>query len=373
MTLIPVAGPETIGIDPKQLAVAEDLLRRWVESGLIPSATLCVGRGTATAPLCRVGMQRLEAGSPPLRPDALFLVASISKPVTATAVMMLVERGLLALDDRVVDFVPAFGENNKQDVRIRHLLTHTSGLPDMLPNNRALREAHQPLSVFVDEICRVPLLFPPGMGVSYQSMGTAMLGEVVRVVAGQPLPTFLEVELFGPLGMADTSLGCRLADLDRVAAIRLPPDMAGSDWGWNSPYWLTFGAPWGGLITTATDLALFCRMMLGQGSVGGVRILSPASVRAMTTNQLSGMVQVPEADRRCRPWGLGWRLQWPGASANFGDLPGPRSFGHWGSTGTLCWIDPDADAFFVLLTTEPQDPEGRYLTAVSNAVAASLR
>jgi CubicO group peptidase (beta-lactamase class C family) len=113
-------------------------------------------------------------------------------------------------------------------------------------------------------------------------------------------------------------------------------------------------------------------MMLNGGVLNQVRILSPATVRAMTTNQLEAMPLVPETDRRCKPWGLCWRLNWPAHSANFGDLLGPRTFGHWGATGTLCWIDPDAQAFCVLFTTQPQEPEGRFLARISNLVAAAL-
>ena len=101
--------------------------------------------------------------------------------------------------------------------------------------------------------------------------------------------------------------------------------------------------------------------------------LSPASVRALTMNQLAQMPQVPEEERRCRPWGLGWRLNWPAHSANFGDLLGPRTFGHWGATGTVCWLDPDAQTFCILFTTQPQEPEGRFLARVSNIVAAAWR
>jgi CubicO group peptidase (beta-lactamase class C family) len=84
------------------------------------------------------------------------------------------------------------------------------------------------------------------------------------------------------------------------------------------------------------------------------------------------MPLVPEEERRCRPWGLGWRLNWQGHSANFGDLLGPRAFGHWGSTGTVCWMDPEAEAFCVLFTTQPQEPEGRFLARACNAVAAAI-
>src|SRR5207244_7944555 len=99
---------------------------------------------------------------------------------------------------------------------------------------------------------------------------------------------------------------------------------------------------------------------------------SPATVRTMTTNQLTGITHVPEEESRCRPWGLGWRLQWPAHSANFGDLLGPRTYGHWGATGTLCWLDPEREAFCILFTTQPQGDHGRFLACLSNVVAAAL-
>ncbi len=193
------------------------------------------------------------------------------------------------------------------------------------------------------------------------------------MVTGVCLPEFLRAEVFEPLGMADTSLGWQPEKRERIAAIRISPEQERTDWNWNTPYWLGFGAPWGGLVTSPGDFARFCQMMLNGGELDGTRVLSRAAVRAMTANQLDAMPGVPEEERRCRPWGLGWRLNWPGHSANFGDLLGPRAYGHWGATGTLCWIDPDADAFCILFTTRPQEAEqGRYLARVSNAVAAAL-
>ncbi|HLZ10811.1 MAG TPA: serine hydrolase domain-containing protein, partial [Chloroflexota bacterium] len=186
------------------------------------------------------------------------------------------------------------------------------------------------------------------------------------------LPEFLRKEVFEPLEMADTSLGWQPAKKDRIAVVRPPKDSTVHDRVWNTPYWLGFGAPWGGLITSPADYAKFCQLALNGGSFGGVRILSPATVRAMTMNQLDGMPRIPEEDRRCRPWGLGWRLNWPAHSSNFGDLLGPRSFGHWGATGTLAWVDPDTESFAVVLTTQPQEPEGRFLARLSNAICAAM-
>jgi CubicO group peptidase (beta-lactamase class C family) len=372
MPALTYAQPQDIGLDPGRLQRAYDVLQQWVERGQIPSAGFCVGRrGRAVEPRF-FGRQRSDPQAPQLRSDALFLTASITKPVTVTALMMLVERGLLNLEDRVARYVPRFAGNGKQDVQIRHLMTHTSGLPDMLPNNDQLRAAHRPLSVFIEEICRLPLQFPPGTRVSYQSTGTAMLAEILHQVTGTTLVEFLRQEIFQPLSMNDTSLGWRPETRERIAAVRITAEQQRTDWNWNTPYWLGFGAPWGGLITSPADFARFCLMMLGGGTLEGTRLLSPATVRTMTSNQLAALPLIPEEDQRCRPWGLGWRLNWPAHSANFGDLLGPRTYGHWGATGTLCWMDPDTEAFLVLFTTQPQEPEGRFLARISNVVMAAL-
>ncbi|MBY0523892.1 MAG: beta-lactamase family protein [Gemmataceae bacterium] len=368
----PLAKPEAIGLDPARLQRAYDLLQRWVERDKLPAAGICVGRrGKAVEPRM-FGRLRPEAKAPPLPKDALFLIASPTKPVTCTALMMLVERGELTIEEKVATFVPKFAANGKQDVQVRHLLTHTSGLPDMLPNNEELRKAHKPLSAFVEETCKLPLASPPGTKVVYQSMGIAILGEIVHQISGLTIQEFLRKEIFTPLGMNDTSLGWDPARKERIAAVRVPPELEKADWHWNSPYWLAFGAPWGGLISSPADWARFCLMMLNRGTLGDVRLLSPATVRAMTANQLAPMPLVPEEERRSRPWGLGWRLNWPGNPSSFGDLLGPRCFGHWGATGTLVWMDPETDTFCVLLTTEPQADSSRMLARVSNIVAGAV-
>lgn len=365
------ANPEALGLNADRLQRAYALLERRTADGSVPAAALCVGRdGRALAPRL-FGRQRSGRAAPALRADALFLVASITKPVTAIAVMILAERGELSLQDRVADFVPDFARNGKRDTRLIHLLTHTSGLPDMLPEDRRLRREQRPPATFVERTCRLAPAFRAGTAVSYQSMGFAVLAEVVHQVSGRQLPEFLRRELFEPLGMSDTALGVTGERRERVAAIRVPADMEPA-WDWNSAYWHGFGAPWGGLVTSTADLARLALMLLGGGAFAGVRVLSPATVRAMTTNQLAHLPEVPEPERRCRPWGLGWRMQWLGEPSSFGDLVGPRAFGHWGSTGTLCWIDPDTRAFFVLLTTQPLGGDHRLHLRVANLVAAAL-
>jgi CubicO group peptidase (beta-lactamase class C family) len=217
----PPVTPEVLDLDPHRLRQAEALLERWVEIDRVPAAALVLGRRDRSLPPRWFGRQRPGPGTPALRADALFLVASITKPVTATAVMLLVERGIVGLQDRVADHLPEFGRNGKEEVRILHLLTHTSGLPDMLPENLRLRREHQPLSAFYERTCRLAPVFRAGTAVNYQSMGFAVLAELVHQASGRLLPEFLAQEVFTPLGMHGTSLGCTGQRRDRVAAVRI--------------------------------------------------------------------------------------------------------------------------------------------------------
>lgn len=375
-----VTTPHEIGLRPDRWEHAVGLVQDWCDRNLIPSAGIAVGRGDAVLSPRLFGRQKLADASGTIRDDAIFLIASITKPIVAMGVCLLIERGELLLGDRVHDVLPEFGGERKYGTTIRHLLTHTSGLPDMLPNNRHLRMAGAPLSAFVEDTCDCEPAFPPGRGVQYQSMGYALLGEIVARVSGKSCPRFLDEEIFQPLGMRDTALGAPESwfsgtkpTIDRVPEIRVPHDQAtGTDWNWNSRYWRMLGAPWGGLLTTPADLGRFAALMLNHGTLDGTRIFSPATVDAAVRNQLEPMRDVPEEDRRCKPWGLGWRLNWPAHSENFGDLLSPETFGHWGATGTVFWIDPKHNAWAVILTTQPMEPQGRYLARLSNAIAAAL-
>lgn len=367
-----------LGFDPDRMTQVDRLLSDWCQSGRVPGAALCFGRRGLISNSWVWGRQGPWPTDPPLEREAIFLIASITKPIVVLGLLQLLERGLLALDDRVEQYLPGFGRQGKHAITLRHLVTHTSGLPDMLPNNLELRRAGAGLADFVSATAAGGVDFPPGRGVQYQSMGFAVLGAVIARVAGQPCAQFLHEQLFQPLGCTDTALGApeewfsgASPRVDRIARLRLPPEQQeGDDWNWNSRYWRQLGAPWGGLLTTPGDLAKIAGLMLGWH---GDQLLSGASRRAATRNQLEAMREVPADDRRCRPWGWGWRLNWPAHSANFGDLLGPRTYGHWGATGTVLWIDPDQDAFCLLLTTQPQEPGGEFLARISNIVAASLK
>lgn len=378
--MLRIVEPEEVGLRRPAWNHCQTLLRSWTERDLIPAAGVVVGKGDRMIAPLLSGRQKLNDPHGTLRSDAIFLIASITKPIVAMGACLLIERGQLLLGDRVHDLLPEFAGERKYGATLRHLLTHTSGLPDMLPNNRQLRMAGAPLISFVEDTCDCEPAFPPGRGVQYQSMGFALLGEIITRVSGKPCAQFLKDEIFDPLGMSDTALGAPdswFAGAEpkaaRIPEVRVPQDQKeGHDWNWNSRYWRSLGAPWGGLLTTPADLGKFAALMLNRGMVDGKTILSAASVDSAVRNQLEPMRDVPEEDRRCKPWGLGWRLNWPAHSENFGDLLSPVTYGHWGATGTVFWIDPAAGVWAVILTTQPMEPQGRYLARLSNAIAAAF-
>lgn len=375
MPALPYAKPDEIGFEAARLQVAFDLLARWTEGpdAAIPGAAIIVGRnGRAIEPRF-FGRQGPEADAEPLRRDGSFLLASITKPLTYLAAMLLVERGLLSLTDRVTKYLPDFAAHHKDETLVFHLFTHTSGLPDMLPNNMELRREHAPLSRFVEAVIRdTPPLFPPGTNLSYQSMGTLIVAELVERLSGVSLPEFLNREIFSPLGLTGTSLGSGLLSAERLVRVQITPETAGGDYHWNSDYWRRLGSPWGGLFSTPDDFAVICQLMLDGGRRGDAQLVSRATVERMTANRLHDLPDLPEAIRRTQPWGLGWRINSPTASDAFGDLVSPHAYGHWGATGTVCWIDPEHQAFCLLFASAQLSNTQWRLIRVSNAVAAAL-
>lgn len=376
-----ISSPEDAGLIPDRWNRALSLAQRLTQTQL-PGLAFQVSVRGKSAGEYQFGRQTPAPNSPALRSNSIFLSASITKPIVAMATMLLIERGELSLGDSVAEYIPLLANAPaKKTITIRHLLTHTSGLPDQLPNNRALRMTKSPLSTFVEGACEVGLDFPPGRGVQYQSMGFVLLGAVIESVTRMSLPVFLEREIFAPLHMKDTVLGVPerwLSEVrfqDRFAIVEVPDEQkGGDDWNWNSRYWQQLGAPWGGMLTTTGDLIRFSQVMLDGGTNGLVKLFSHSTIQAAVSNQLVSFPDVPEADRRCRGWGFGWRMNWPTHSATFGDLLGPRTYGHWGATGTLLWIDPDRQAAAAILSTLPLDKgSGSALARLSNAIVAAIR
>lgn len=311
------------------------------------------GDVSAAALLVRQGKTEVLRGFGKARgPGEVFLLASITKPMTAAGVMKLVERGQVSLADAVRKYIPEFRGGDRDQVTVRHLLTHTSGLPDMLPENVELRKRHAPLKDFVAGACKTPLLFRPGSECRYQSKGILLAAEIAERVTGQAFREFLKQELFAPLGMRQTSLGLGGRKISETALCQVAGD---DDWNWNSSYWRDLGAPWGGAHSTAGDVARFLDIFLHPRD----RALKGATARQMLENQNAGLN---------KPWGIGFMIE-PGV---FGKKCSPHTFGHYGSTGTVAWADPEKDLICVLLTTKPADQSrAGLLGPVSDLVAES--
>lgn len=368
------ASIEECGLDPVRWGRVIQLCEELTARDVLPAMALAVVRGDQCVGPFAFGRRKLADATPTLQADDRFVVASLTKPVVAMGVLALVEQGRLALNDRVNQYLPEYRDAAKRPTTIRHLLTHTSGLPDSLPDNVPLRKAHAPLSEFVNGACETSLDFPPGRGVQYQSLGYALLGEITQRISGLECGQFLKREFFDPLGMTATTLGSSSATAGGpIVEIRVPAEMSGGDdWNWNSNYWQGLGAPWGGMISTAGDLARFCAMMMAGGVLGPSRVLSAASIAAGTRSQLDAFHDVPEPDRRTKPWGFGWRLNWPAHAACFGDLLPPETYGHWGATGTLFWINRANHSAAVILSSQPIEKDRSPLVRISNAIAAAI-
>ena len=339
--------PDEIGLSSIRLEKAYGLLTNAAESGKVMGGAVRISLKGEALETMTFGRRRLGDDAILVEPDTIFLTASVTKPVTSTAAMLLVERGDIRLDEPVSAIVPGFAGGARDKILVRHLLTHTSGLPDQLPENRELRSQHADLDEFIRRTYKTPTLFEAGTNISYQSAGMTMLMDIVQRVTGTKLAEFARREIFEPLGMDDTSYGVNQSKIERVSQVNVPRgsfqygEAEASDWNWNSSYWWNLGSPWGGLQSTPKDLVKFLNMFLNHGRGSDRQILSPATTRAMTSNQTRSFIDVPHEVRRNNPWGLGWEMKAP-FNSRFGDLCSSRTFGHAGATGTLVWADPES-------------------------------
>jgi len=351
--LLPTDIPEDVGISSGTFEEINSYMQSWIETDRAAAAAIGLARRGRVL-MRGVGRMTLDSDGVVLPADAIFLVASITKPVTCAAVALLLQKGLIQIDTPVSAIVSEFRGQGKETITIHHLLTHTSGLPDMIPENMEYRKEFRPLDKFIERICTVNLLFKPGTGVSYQSTGIAMLGEIVKRITGTPLPEFLHDEFFVPLGMDDTSLGIQNIDENRIPTIRVPEEVIEAEWHWNRAYWRGLGAPWGGMFTTVRDLNIFLQTFLNGGAYGNTRILSPETVAGMIANHTDYMPDLPDEAKQKANWGLGWRLNGPTPSFGGKSPPSQQAFGHGGSTGTECWADPETGLSCALFTTQPE-------------------
>jgi CubicO group peptidase (beta-lactamase class C family) len=357
--------PPARGDDPDaaKLAKIRAGMQAFVDRQEIAGAVTVVGRKEGIVSHEAVGSLSLEKKLP-MPKDALFRIASMTKPITAIGIMILVEEGKLALDDPVEKHLPEFrgqmlvAERAKdtmtlkkpsRPIRIRDLLTHTSGLPGQMPAGLAdlYTKRNHTLAEVVMAFSQRPLDFEPGTKWAYCNPGIDTLGRLIEVASGKSYEEFLHQRVFQPLGMIDTTFYPTKEQQERVAVnydrkdaqlvparnaiIQLPKEAR-------------YPIPAGGLYSTGADLAKLYRMMLGQGALGNVRILSEESVAAMTK------VQTGDLKAGFTP-GMGWGLGWGVVKTPEGvtAMLSPGSFGHGGAFGTQAWIDPKQNLFVVLL------------------------
>jgi CubicO group peptidase (beta-lactamase class C family) len=322
---------KTGGWDKAKLDQAAGVMADWIKDGRVEGASILVTQGSR---------QFAKNFGTAKGTEPVFLLASISKPITAAAVMSLVDAGQLSLDDTVVKFFPNFTGDGRETITIRNLLTHTGGLPDMLSNDEMLRQQHATLADYREGALKAPLKFPPGTKYSYASMGILLSSEIAQKVTGKPIADIVEERVFRPLGMRHTGFGLRGRDNAMTVPSQAAPAMTDdgkktwADWNWNSSYWRNLGSPWGGALGSAADIARFYREFMDQRGT----IMKPANELLMITNQSPPGVKAS---------GLGFDLP-PGAGAA---ACGPRTFGHNGSTGTYSWADPDTGTICVVLTS----------------------
>lgn len=338
--------------------MAADVLANATASGQVEAASLLVRHGDS---------EFSRSFGAAKNSDAIFLLASITKPITVAAVMALFEQGAFRLEDPVRRFIPTFRGDGRDRITLRQLFTHTSGLPDQLPENRELRSRHAELAEFVEGALRTPLLFPPGTKHGYSSMAILLASEVAQRISGQSIASLVDENVCQPLGMQHSALGVgRLprASLMRCQVEHAAPesgsgDPSAKDWDWNSDYWRELGVPWGGAHGSSADVGRFVDAFLHPQQ----RFLRPQTARMMITNHNPPGIH---------PRGLGFDL----GGGTGGPAQSPSVFGHTGSTGTLCWADPESDFMCVILTTLPAravQPHPRGVTSQFVAAAAGAR
>lgn len=338
-------NPQNVGADPAILAKIRPAMEAFVEAKEISGAVTMVVRKGQIIHHAAVGRADLERQIP-MTEDTLFGIASMTKPISATALMILVDQGKVGLDDPVAKYLPEFANlkiGDKQpegQVTVRHLLSHTSGFSGSQRTEETLEKT-------VSAIVGGGLSFEPGTRWAY-SPGMTVCGRLVEVVSGRPFDRFLEENIFEPLHMRDTTFLPSEEQRTRTARLYKKAD----DGDALDPFasWIVDDAgtrapnPSAGLFSTARDLARFYQMILNGGELCGTRILSSEAVAEMLR------VQTGEFTVGFTPgnaWGLGWCIVRRPQGVT--QMLSPGTFGHGGAFGTQGWIDPRREMIFILL------------------------
>ena len=384
MTLATVSDPADLGFDAARLArVDAHIKAKYIDGGRFPHAALLIGRGDEIAHLSVMGDAR--AGEP-LKADAIFRIASMTKPVTSIAFMQLVEQGRIALSDPVAKVLPEFAKTGvfvsgggntpfvtrapASPMRMIDLLRHTSGLTYSFQERSNIDAAYrklgferwdtESLDVFIEQLSALPLEFDPGSAWNY-SVSTDVLGAVIERLSGQSLADYFAEHIFAPLGMVDTQFDVSAEQLARVPDCyvwdpvkRMKLYDAGSTSAWaRKPGYYSGG---GGLTSTLADYHRFARMLLNGGALDGAQIVSPHTIRLMAANHLPGGGDLTtmskslfsEAENAGMGFGLGFGTV---IDAPATMLPGKAGEYYWGGMfSTAFFIDPVDDIIMIFMT-----------------------
>jgi CubicO group peptidase (beta-lactamase class C family) len=360
------ADPAVVGLSAERLERLDAGMQRMVDEGKLAGVVTMLARNGKIAFVDSVGVQDVESETP-MAADSIFLIYSMTKPITAAALMILYEEGKWQIDEPVSNFIPELAdlrvhageyadgspvhEAATRSMTMRELLTHSGGLDygfDNHPVARAYRDkgvldADAPLQDMIDKLGKLPLRYQPGTRWHY-SISVDVQGYLVEKLSGQPFDEFLLDRIFEPLGMVDTAFFVPAGDVDRAARIHQEGD-EGLELADNEVRTLPPAGPsgGGGLYSTAGDYMRFMQMLLNGGELGGVRVLSPRSVEIMRTNHLlPGPLSTRPAGRG---FSFGFEVVTDAAAA--GEAYADGSYRWGGAAGTWFWIDPKTDLAFV--------------------------
>ena len=340
--------PEEVGLRSDRLAAIDNLVAEGLEKKLMPGCVIAIGRRGKIAYHRAYGNRQLEPEPQPMSTDTVFDMASITKPVaTATSVMILVEQGKLRIRDRVATYIPEFANSGKQRITLMQALTHQAGF---IPDN-AVADYELGRAAAFTNIHKLGTTYTPGSRFVYSDVGFILLDELIERQSGLTVAEFSKKHIFDPLGMHETGYlpGESLRQRAATTQEREGRWMRGEV---HDPraYLMEGVAGHAGLFSTAADIAVYAQMMLNGGHYGSQRILSAATVEMMT--RAYTIVEGDKVSIR----GLGWD-KLSGYSSNRGENMSASAFGHGGFTGTVLWIDPELELFFIFLSNRVH-PDG---------------
>ena len=361
-TTLRTGSARDAGMLPERVERARERCAGWVKEGRTPALSVCVARRGVIVLHEAWGVLGPEQGAPPLALDSIFPITSVTKPITATLAMQLVEDGLLGLNRPAKHYLPELSGDGADEILVHHLLTHTSGYPwhtdrPMLEHAARKLQAgfapppcpegqhptiHRELSFYWD----APRVAPVGEVMIYSAVNYTLLGEIVRRLSGRGLEAQARERLFDPLGMHDSYFVVPASESARV--VQRAHDVPFGDP--NHPILMCIGSrqrqetpdAQAGMFSTPYDMVVFGQTILNRGRYGDARIVSPAAVAAMTRDQIPGL-QARLFDKRAAhaSWGYGWAVESPSKWAYFhGSLAPLGTLAHPGSGGAMFWIDP---------------------------------